>query len=452
MSAPALSAPAATVVAGASGELRRALSLVAVVALVSGNMMGTSIYTLPASLAGITGPLGMLAWIITAAGYYFVAVVYARLGSRYPRSGGPYVYAREAFGDFAAFLTVWSYWVSAVIGNAAIVTGVVGYMVGLFAPLAGSVVAQFLLAQALLWSLCWLNVRGVRESASLQTVVMVVTVIPLVAIGLGSLRAFDAANLVPFAPRGYGSLAAGAALVVWAYSGVESATVPAEEVQAPEETIRRGTMLGYSLGTMVYLLVALAAVGVVPNAELATSPRPLAVMAERALGSWAGLVMAFAAIVGGLGTLNGWTLMAGRIPLSAARDGLFFPAMARIHPERGTPHRALVLGTVVSSLMCLLYFSRTLLGVFNFVVLLAVLTTLLPHLFAAAAELLLVRRDPGRFAPAERRRTQVIAVIAFAFLLYTVYGAGADVVMWGFLVILGGMPLYVWLRTAPRRG
>src|SRR6266567_6117307 len=108
----------------------RGLSAVGAVALIVGNMVGTSIYTLPASLAAATGPLGMVAWLVTALGYLFVALVYASLGARYPRTGGPYVYARAAFGELAGFQTVWSYWVSAVIGNAAIVTSVVAYASG----------------------------------------------------------------------------------------------------------------------------------------------------------------------------------------------------------------------------------------------------------------------------------------------------------------------------------
>lgn len=427
-----------------AGELKRALSLFAVIALVSVNMMGTSIYTLPASLAQAVGPLGLAAWILTAVGYYFVAVVYARLGSRYPRSGGAYVYTREAFGDFAGFLVAWSYWVSAVVGNAAIVTSVVGYVGGLYAPLASSPWSQFAVAQVCLWGLCWLNVRGVRQSAIVQMVIMVVTGVPLVLIGLGSLGAFEASNLKPFAPHGIGSLATAMTLVVWAYSGVESATVPAEEVQAPESTIRKGTLWGYALGTGVYLLVAIAAIGAVPTSELSQSARPLALVAERAMGPWAGFVMSWAGVIGGLGTLNGWTLLAGRIPLGASQDGLFPPLLAKIHPVHGTPARALVIGTAIASVMCVLYFSESLLGVFNFVVLLAVFTTLLPHLFSAGAELMLVRRGaygaPGGAA-------QWVAVAAFSYLFFSVYGAGGSVVMWGVLVVLAGLPIYVMLRT-----
>ena len=420
-------------------RLVRGLTLLGTVALVVGNMVGTSIYTLPAALATATGPFGLVAWVFTAVGYFFVALVYARLGTRFPRTGGPYVFARAAFGDFAGFVTVWSYWVSTVVGNAAIVTGAVGYLVGFFPGLEGSSLRRFMLAQGLIWGLCVLNVLGIRGSARVQTTVMFLNLIPLGLLAVVTLGSFDVANLHPFAPHGagFGSLAAGAALVVWAYAGVESATVPAEEVQAPERTIRRGTMLGYALGTAIFLLTALAVAGTLPNSEVAASSRPIALAAERAVGPWAGKAIGLAAIAAALGTLNGWILMAGRIPLSAAADGVFFRPLAAIHPRFGTPAVGLVVGTAVTSAMLLLYFSHTLLAVFNFIVLLAVLTTLLPHLFATAAEFALARGHGY---------ARTIAAISFVFVLYTVYGVGYSVIMWGTLLVAAGVPLYLLLR------
>ncbi len=434
-------------VAPRAPSLVRGLTLVGTVALVVGNMVGTSVYTLAASLAESTGPLGVLAWALTAAGYLFVAMVYASLGTRYPVTGGPYVYAREAFGEFAGFQVVWAYWFSAVIGNAGIATGVIAYAAGFWPVLGESPVRQFAVGQALLWGLCLLNVVGVKASARLQVTVLTLSAIPTLLIAFAMLPYVRRENFVPFAPHGFGSLAAGAALVVWAYSGVESATVPAEEVDAPERTIRRGTLIGYALATVIFLAVAFAIAGVLPNAVAAGSARPLAVAAERTLGPVAAAIVGVAAVVAGVGTLNGWILLAGRIPVTASRDGIFFRGLSRIHPRFGTPHVSLVAGTAVASVMLLLYFTRTLLGVFNFIVLLSVLTTLVPHLYAAAAQLMLARSDRVRYPPAARRKATWVAGIAFVFILYTIYGVGPEVTLWGFLVLLSGIPLYVWFRT-----
>ncbi|NUQ22048.1 MAG: amino acid permease, partial [Gemmatimonadaceae bacterium] len=185
--------------------------------------------------------------------------------------------------------------------------------------------------------------------------------------------------------------------------------------------------------------------GSLPNATVAGSPRPIALAAEHALGHWAGTLVGLAAIAAALGTLNGWILMSGRIPLSAAEDGLFFRPLAAIHPRFHTPAVGLVVGAVVTSAMLTLYFSQTLLEAFDFIVLLAVLTTLLPHLLATAAEFALAGRGAARV-----RGDRVVAAIAFLFVLYTMYGVGWSVIGWGTLLVLGGLPLYPLLRRAPR--
>jgi len=209
------------------GSLVRGLTLLGTIALVVGNMVGTSIYTLPASLAKTCGPLGILAWVLTAAGYLFVALVYARLGPRLLRTGGPYVFAREAFGEFAGFLVAWSYWISATVGNAGIALALVGYFGGFSETIEQSTGAKLALAQALLWGLTILNVLGVRNGARLQIAAMLLNVVPLLALALFSVPHLEPANYRPFAPHGWSTLPAGAALIVWAYSGIESATVTA---------------------------------------------------------------------------------------------------------------------------------------------------------------------------------------------------------------------------------
>lgn len=436
----------------------RGLTLLGAVALIVGNMVGTSVYTLPASLAQKCGPLGLVAWVLTAIGYLFVAFVYASLGTRYPKTGGPYVFAREAFGEFAGFQTVWSYWFSATTGNAAIAIGVVAYIAGLMkgasgvsAGLSDSPWFQFALGQALLWGLCLLNVLGVKHSARFQIAVMFFNVVPLLALSVWMLFSFEPAHLEPFAPHTWTALPVGAAMIVWAYSGIESATVPAEEVARPERTIRRGTMIGYCVGTLVFLLMALAVTGALPNDAIASEEaRPIALAAEKTVGSWAATVISLAGIIAGIGTLNGWILMAGRIPVTAAQDGIFFERLSRIHPRFGTPHTSLIIGTAVASAMLFLRFDRSLLAVFEFIVLLAVLTTLLPHLYATAAELMLARRDRARYTPRERARAHLVAPIAFVFVMFTIYGVGPEVALWGLLVVLAGTPLFIWFKTRAR--
>jgi APA family basic amino acid/polyamine antiporter len=429
--------------------LVRDLTLFGTVALVAGNMLGTSLYTLPASVASVAGPIGIVSWVITAAGFLLLALLYAQLGPRYPRTGGPYVFAREAFGEYAGFQTVWMYWLSAVVGNAAIVTGAVGYAVTFSPTLAESRLLQFVLAQSVLWILCAVNILGVKQSARVQKSIILINIVPLVLLSLALFK-FNPANFHPFTPKGtWTPVAAGSALMVWAYAGIESATVPAEEMQAPQRTIRLGTLIGYGLATLIFLLSAIAVIGALPNDVIASSPRPLELAVRETLGAWPAVAVSIAAVGASIGVLNGWILMAGRIPFSAAQDGLFFSAFARIHPRFGTPYVALIVGCAISSIMLTLYFipGSTLLSVFNFTVLLANLGTLFPYLYNSAAALMLARRDRERFTVREQSRTSILALACFAFLMWTTWGVGAQIVFWGFLVLLMGTPLYIWFKT-----
>ncbi len=420
--------------------LVRNVGLLGATALVVVNMVGSSIYTLPASIARDVGPLGIVAWVLTAIGYLFVARVYARLGTRFPRTGGPYAYARAAFGDAAGFTTVWCYWLSATIGNAAIVQSAVGYAPDLFPTLEGNAPLQFALAVLLVWILALVNVLGVRFGVRLQVGILFVGLVPLVLVALLGLLAFDAANLEPFAPRGLGTLPAGMALIVWAYSGVESATVPAEEVREPGKTIARATYLGYAIGTVVYLAMALGIAGALSNDAIASSTRPLALLAESTGGTGLALVVVVTAILACLGTLNGWILMAGRIPVAAAQDGLFFAPLGRIHPRFRTPAFGLVAGAVVASATLLLLLREEFLDAFGFVVNLALFLTLVPHLFAAAADWKL-----------GLGRTRIPGALAFLFVAFTIYGCGLEAAAWGLLLVALGLPVFLVLRRR-RRG
>jgi APA family basic amino acid/polyamine antiporter len=144
-----------------------------------------------------------------------------------------------------------------------------------------------------------------------------------------------------------------------------------------------------------------------------------------------------AAILAGLGTLNGWILMAGRIPVAAAQDGLFFRGLARVHPRFSTPAAALVVGSLVASATLCCCLSKSLLGAFQFIVGLSVLTTLVPHLLAAAAQWKLVRGEP---------RARLVALAACAAILFFIAGCGVQIDLWGVCVILAGTPLYFWLK------
>jgi APA family basic amino acid/polyamine antiporter len=429
--------------------LERSLGLWMATALVVGNMVGSGVFLLPAAMAGTAGPISIVAMALTGVGAMLLAFVFAKLGRAYPRTGGPYVYARRAFGDFVGFETAWGYWIAAWAGNAAIAIAFVGYSAVFWGDLGTNNVLAAFAAVALIWLLTAVNVLGARESGWVQLVTTVLKFVPLAAIGVVGLFFVDGGNLTPFAPESGSwdwSLGAAAALAVWAFIGLESATVPAEEVKDPEKNIPRATIIGTGITTVIYVIALIAIMGVLARDELAASTSPFADAAGVMWGgSWSKPV-ALVAMIATLGCLNGWILLQGRIPLGAAEDGLFPKQFAKVHGRRRTPVFGLVVSSVLVTGLVFMNYNASLVDQFQQILLLATLTTLIPYALAAAAQVQLFIVDRERFSGARLARDTVIALLALGFASWAIWGSGEDIVARGVMLLLAGVPVFLWLQ------
>lgn len=431
----------------------RALGLLACTALVVGNMVGSGVFLLPASLAAF-GPIAIAGWVVTSLGSIALALVFGRLATQVPRTGGPYAYTREAFGDFAGFLVAWGYWITLWAGNAGVAVAFTGY-VGFFAPAVGTTpLLGLVVALAAIAVLTLVNIQGVGAAGAVQIVTTALKLVPLLAIAILGLAWIEPAHYRPVnvsALSWPAAVAATAALTLWAFLGLESATVPAGEVDRPETTIPRATVLGTSFAAVLYVLVTIVAMGLLPNDSLRGSTAPLADAAQVIWGGLAGAVVAAGAVVSTFGTLNGFTLLAGQVPYAAAQDGVFPRAFAR-RSRRGTPAFALIVSNLLAGLLVAMSFSRGLVDAFTFIILLATLAALLPYLLCAAADLMLMIRDPERVPAGAMPRLATIAAVAFVYAFGAIYGAGQEVVFWGFLLLLAGIPFYLaiqWQNRTP---
>ncbi len=305
--------------------MQKKLGLWMVTALVVGNMVGSGIFLLPASL-GPFGGVSIVGWGISAAGATLLALVFARLSRLVRKSGGPYTFTREGFGDFPGFLVAWGYWISIWTTNAAIAVAFVSYLTVFWPTLSASPLLAAGLGLATIWLLTGVNVFGVHAAGMVQLVTTVLKLLPLAAIATLGLFYVDFSNFIPFnasGQSGFSAVSATVALTLWAFLGLESGSTPAEHIVDPERTIPRATILG-TLGTaVIYILGTVAVMGVIPSAALARSNAPFADAARSMWGSWAGYAVALGAVVSCFGALNGWLLLQGQIPLAAARDGLF---------------------------------------------------------------------------------------------------------------------------------
>ncbi|HEV2284814.1 MAG TPA: amino acid permease [Steroidobacteraceae bacterium] len=431
----------------------RALGLLMCTALVVGNTIGVGIFMLPASLA----PYGLNAvpgWLITTVGCIFVAWVFAGLARAFPQDDGPYAYASRALGHGVAFVIMWCYWISTVVTNAVLATGVVGYLSAFFPALAVNHLLAAVTAVALVWVFVVINVGGVRAAGWVQvwsTVVKLALQVGIVALGGWALFAPHEVSPVhlPTTPYSLSSVIAASTLALYAMLGVESAAMPAGRVCDPGRTIPRATFIGTLIVAGVYVCVSLIPMVLIPQNELAVSSAPFADLFARFLGRASGKVIAVFVIVSGLGCLNGWTLILGELTVSFARHGGFPPALGKVNAH-GAPTRAFVLTAILASLMTLSSYNDSTAGAFTFLNLVVTASNLPVYLGCAIAVLILWRRgELGRLRSRESRWIAA-AVLATLYCAWASIGIGGKSLLWALVPCAAGVPVYWWYAIVRR--
>jgi len=412
----------------------RPLGLWSATALVVGSMIGSGVFLLPAALAPYGG-VSLIGWSITLAGAMALALTFARLSMRWPQTGGPYVFARKAFGDVPGFLVAWSYWVSIWCANAAIAVAFAGSLGALFPALTATPLRAAACALGGLWLCAGINLLGVREAGRVQLVLTVLKFLPLLVFAGIAVWFVEPAQFQPF-NRSTASMPAAinatVALTLWALLGLEAATVPAGAIDQPERTIPRATVVGTLLAGSVTVLAVSAVLGLLPAAALQDSAAPMADAAAALWGPWAGIGIAVVAAVSCLGALNGWVLLSAQVPFAAARDGMLPQHFARLDP-RGTPVFGVVASSLLASLLIMANYSRSLVSLFTFSILLSTAATLLPYFVGSAAWLL---RGDGR--------GRLVAALALSYSAYALFGAGTEALAWGAVLLAAGLPVYLW--------
>lgn len=415
-------------------------------ALVVGNMIGSGIFLLPATLAAFGG-ISLLGWGFAAVGAILMALVFGELGRLAPETtGGPYAYARISLGEFPAYLVAWSYWISIWCTNAAIAVALVSYLTVFVPVLAHSPIAAVLTGLAVIWFLTWTNSKKIKTIGFVQLVTTILKLVPIVLIGFFGIFYFKAGNFPSFnltTDSNFFALTAATTLIFFAFLGMESATIPGSKIKNAETTIKRATIAGTILTAAVYLLSTVAVMGILSHESLATSNAPFADAAFVFWGDYAKYIVAAGAVISTFGALNGWILLQGQIPMSAAIDKLFPKVFGKLNVN-GSPALGLVVSSILATVLMALNYSKTLVEAFGFMMLLSTLSVLTPFVFSIASYIMQsVKRKESNLTG-----KVVIAVLAFSFCLWMMAGSGKEVVFWGFLLLVAGIPFYVWMKLA----
>jgi APA family basic amino acid/polyamine antiporter len=422
------------------------LGLWTTTSLVVGNMIGAGIFLMPSALAAYGG-ISLLGWLFSAAGAFLLATVFSRLCKLLPGiNGGPYAYTYAGFGNFMGFLIAWGYWISIWCTNAAISVSLVSALSTFFPVLNGNPVAAALTGLSAIWFLTWINTRGIVASGKMQLATTILKLLPLIAVAVGGLFFIETKNFTPFNNSGsstFSAITATAAMTLFAFLGIECATIPAGNVANPEKTIPRATMLGTLVTTIVYILGTVSVLGIIPAASLKSSVTPFADAATKIFGSGSQYWISARVAIAAFGALNGWILIQGQIPYAIAKDKLF-PAVFGKENKRGVPSTGIIIGSVLVSLIMMMNYTKGLVEQFKFLILLSTLTSLVPYLFSMASYII-IRIRKKHLKNHSWASSIVIALLAFAFAFWAIAGAGQEIVYWGFLLLMAGVPFYVWI-------
>jgi basic amino acid/polyamine antiporter, APA family len=420
------------------------------VALVVGNTIGSGVFLLPTALAPY-GLNSVVAWGFTASGAIALAVVFARLSRAYPQAGGPYAYVHFAFGPLTAFIVAWGYWISIWVGNVSIATYTVSYLTPLLPSIAEKPGAPAALTLLFLWTLTFVNWYGIKASGWVQSVTTVLKILPLLAVvllGLFSLHSSNlaAATTVPLTVSG---TTAAATLTLWALLGLESATIPADKVANPARVIPIATLLGTVATALICAIACTTVLLLLPAATLANSNAPFADLATQFWGIGAGKVVAVFAAISGFGALNGWILLQGELPRAMAMRGEFPRIFAR-ESSRSTPGFALCFGSALATLLILANYQKSMASIFTFMILLSTTACLVMYALCSAA--LLRLQWIGQLGAARKGSAAlaIVGVMATAYSLWAIIGAGAEAVAWGAALLCLGVPLYFWFTRSLR--
>lgn len=414
--------------------------------LVLGNMIGSGIFLLPATLAPYGG-ISIVGWLVTTLGAITFALVFSQLAQKYPNTGGLYVYCREEFGEAVGFLLAWSYWLSVCIGTSAIAIAFTSYLSYFIPILNHNTVLAAASTLGVVWLLTLINAYSVFSGGIMQLVTTILKILPIILISCFGIFQFNFDNFIPFNPSGksdFSAVITTAGITLWAFLGLECASIPAGNIENPKRTIPLATILGTLIAAVIYIASTISVMSLVPPSLLQNSSAPFSDAAHVLWGHAGGILVGIGAIIACFGAVNGWILVQGQMSFAIAQDKLL-PKIFTKTSKHGAPYMALIISGIISSLNVLINYNDSLITIFSFMIMLSTITTVIAFLFCAIAKILIIGREKH-----EQNKTNltyiIISLVAFTYGLFAITSTECTVVFWSFITLLLGLPVYGWVK------
>lgn len=432
-----------------SKELKKEIGLIVATALVFSNIIGAGIFVIPSQLAQVTGAgASISAWVITGIGAIILAMTFANLGSKMPVSGGVVEYSKRSFGNFTGFMTAWLYWNGCWIGNATLFIVILKYLGQVIPFIGNNPIVGFLLCSAILWLFTFINIKGAKSAGKVGTVLIAIKLIILILFVILASGHFDSANIGPLFPAGHGvsSIPMAAAVTFWAFEGIETASVASGEIKNPKRNVKLSTILGLLIALAFYIAITILSMGNMTQAELANCADPLSAIMGKVLGSKSMLYLNIAIALSICGSSILWLLSTGRAAYAAGKDKLFPEVFAKLHPKYNTPYISLIIGSICINLLLLLNFFKGLNGAYNFIVLLSTLSYLPVYAISTISEIVLLINVKEKKSIFAKLKALIRPSLGFIFCVWAIYASGATTVLYGFLLIMIGIPIYAYMK------
>lgn len=425
---------------------KKPLGLWSLTALVSGIMIGSGIFLLPAQLAKL-GTISLLSWIITTLGAIFLGIILAKMSLLVPKNGGPYAYSKAGLGDFIGFQTAYTHWIALWVSIIALVLAMISYL-AMFFPIFLKPVPIFIGSICIIWLLMLFHTRGPKPIGAFQIITTILKIIPiLMVIGFGLM--YFHPGYLSFDLLGhddgynYSMISSAAGVTLWSFIGMEAATVPFEHIENPRKNIPLATILGILIASAIYISSSIIIMGIIPIGELAnTTTSPFIAVAELIFGNLGKWIVISGAIISCLGCINGLFFIQGQIAMAAADDGLF-PSIFANRNKHNMPVAGLVITAFIQTIILFLIMYKDTGEQFGIIVAIASLATLIPYLYSAAASLVICKQMPGT-----NTKNIIYIFIAFIASIYSFWVITIlknQVILHGSFLIFIGVILYALL-------
>jgi len=403
--------------------------------IIVGSIVGADIYIASALTAGLVGPFAIVIWVLAGLFAAVIALVFAYCSFYVPRAGGPFAYVSEAFDDFYGFMTGWSLWIAELVALPVFAIAFSNYLQALL-PL--DPVMEVATRALFIGSIVLINIIGVKAAGRLNDVLTIIKLLPLILlIFAGLFMLFTRpepflGNYIPFLPLGVGAAPHALVLVFWAYVGFEMGTFPASEVVDPKRTIPRAIAGGMAIVGTFYILTNLVLYGVVNWTDLAQTTTPLVTAGAVLFGAAGVVLMTVGALFSVSGSDASGVLGSSRLAYAMAIDGLFPAFFARLHPRFGTPYIILIVeGALAFVLSLYTDFAR--------LISFSVLNMAFSFLLTCFALIVLKKNEETSL-----HGQTILPLSGIGICLFLIASTGFIDKIAGVLVILAGVPIYVY--------